>query len=234
MDTHFIRYSRQIFIEEIGIEGQSKLNKAKVLVVGAGGLGSPVIQYLAAAGVGNIALIDFDILELHNLNRQIIHNEKNVGRAKVASAQEFVKALNSTIHFEPMKQKLTAANCEAIIQGHEIVVDCSDNFATRFQINDACVKLHKPLVYGSIFKNSGQIAVFNYQGSKNLRQLFPEAPNEENSPDCDRFGVLGALPGIVGSMMAMHTLQIILNLKVMKNQMLIMDTETWNFNKINF
>lgn len=234
MGDPFLRYSRQIFIEEIGIEGQRKLNAANVLVVGAGGLGSPVTQYLAAAGVGKIAVVDFDVLEIHNLNRQVIHTEQDVGKPKVENAEKFVSALNSNVHFEAIHRKLTPANSDEIIRPYNIVVDGSDNFSTRYLVNDTCVRLQKPLVYGSIFKNSGQVAVFNYKGSKHLRQLFPEPPNAEDVPDCDRFGVLGALPGIVGSMMAMHTLQIILELKVMYNQLQLIDTENWNFNKIEF
>lgn len=234
MDNTFLRYNRQIFIEEVGVEGQKKLNRAKVLVVGAGGLGSPIIQYLAAAGVGHIAVVDFDFLEIHNLNRQVIHTEKDIGKAKVENAKKFVNNLNSSIYFEAIQQKLTPENCESIIRSYDIVMDGSDNFSTRYLVNDTCVRLNKTLVYGSIFKNEGQVAVFNYKGSNNLRHLFPEPPNSEDVPDCDRFGVLGALPGIVGSMMAMHTLQVILNWKVMHNQLLMIDTEFWKFKKFCF
>ncbi|HIX55516.1 MAG TPA: HesA/MoeB/ThiF family protein [Candidatus Sphingobacterium stercoripullorum] len=234
MDDQFLRYSRQIFIEDIGVEGQRRLSGAKVLVVGAGGLGSPIIQYLAAAGVGHLAVIDFDILEIHNLNRQVIHKEREVGRAKVENARRFVAALNSSIHFEGILKKLTPENSVEYIKDYDVIVDGSDNFATRYLVNDTCVGLDKPLVYGSIFKNSGQIAVLNYRGSKNLRDLFPEPPSSQGLPDCDRFGVLGALPGIVGSMMAMHTLQIILGAKVMCNQLQVIDTASWEFNKVAF
>lgn len=234
MDDQFLRYSRQIFVEEIGIEGQRKLSKAKVLIVGAGGLGSPVIQYLAAAGVGYIAVVDFDKLEIHNLNRQIIHKEKDIGKPKVENARDFVHSLNSSIHFEAIYKKITLENAEELIRPYDVVVDGSDNFTARYLINDTCVRLNKTLVYGSIFKNSGQIAVLNYKGSKDLRKIFPEPPNDEDIPDCDRFGVLGALPGLVGSIMAMHTLQIILELKVMYNQLQIIDTDVWVINKINF
>jgi len=234
MDNEFLRYSRQIFIEEVGVEGQKKIRKAKVLVVGAGGLGSPIIQYLAAAGVGHLAVVDFDFLEIHNLNRQVIHTEKEIGKAKVENAKKFVRNLNSSIHFEAIQQKLTPENCASIIRPYDIILDGSDNFSTRYLVNDTCVRLNKTLVYGSIFRNEGQVAVFNYKGSKNLRHLFPEPPNSEDVPDCDRFGVLGALPGMVGSMMAMHTFQIILDWKVMCNQLLILDTDNWEFMKLGF
>ena len=234
MKDNFIRYSRQIFIEEIGVEGQRKIRAAKVLVIGAGGLGSPVIQYLAAAGVGTLAVVDFDSLEIHNLNRQIIHQEKNVGKLKVESASEFVAALNSDVHFIPIKEKIMIENAQQIINPYDIIIDGSDNFTTRYLVNDACVELVKPLVYGSILSFGGQAAVFNHQGSKNLRDLFPEPPNKENMPDCDSLGVLGPLPGIVGSIMAMQTLQIICDMDVMRNELLLIDSKNWAFNKVDF
>lgn len=234
MSDNFKRYSRQIFIEEIGIEGQRKIDAAKVLVIGAGGLGSPVIQYLAAAGVGTLAAVDFDVLEIHNLNRQVIHTEEAIGQYKVDSAARFVSALNSTIEFVPIQEKITGSNVEDIIGAYDIIIDGSDNFETRYLVNDACVALGKTLVYGSILAFEGQIAVFNYNGSKNLRHLFPEPPLDEFVPDCDSFGVLGPLPGIVGSMMAMQALQIICGLEVMTNQLLLIHTKDWVFMKVDF
>lgn len=234
MKDNFTRYSRQIFTEEIGVEGQRKIRSAKVLVIGAGGLGSPVIQYLAAAGVGTMAVADFDSLEIHNLNRQVIHHEKNVGKLKVESASEFVSALNSDVHFIPIKEKVIHENVQQIIYSYDIVIDGSDNFTTRYLVNDTCVKLGKILVYGSILSFEGQVAVFNYKGSKNLRNLFPEPPNKENMPDCDSLGVLGPLPGIIGSIMAMQTLQIICDLNVMTNNLLLVDTKNWFFSKVGF
>lgn len=234
MNDNFTRYSRQIFIEEIGVEGQRKIRAAKVLVIGAGGLGSPVIQYLAAAGVGTLAVADFDTLEIHNLNRQVIHQEMNVGKLKVESAFEFVAALNRDVNFIPIKEKVMHENVQQIINPYDIVIDGSDNFATRYLVNDTCVALGKALVYGSILSFEGQVAVFNYKGSKNLRNLFPEPPNRENLPDCDSLGVLGPLPGIVGSIMAMQTLQVICDMDVMRNELLLIDTENWTFNKVEF
>jgi len=233
MKDNFTRYSRQIFIEEIGVEGQRKIKAAKVLVIGAGGLGSPVIQYLAAAGVGTLAVADFDRLEIHNLNRQVIHQEKNIGNLKVESASSFVSALNSDVNFIPINEKVTSENVQHIISLYDIVIDGSDNFTTRYLVNDACVQLGKTLVYGSILSFEGQVAVFNHKGSKNLRDIFPEPP-KENLADCDSLGVLGPLPGIIGSMMAMQTLQIICNLNVMSNQLLLIDTKNWTFNKVGF
>lgn len=230
----FARYSRQIFIEEIGLEGQRKITDAKVLVIGAGGLGSPVIQYLAAAGVGTLGVADFDQVELHNLNRQIIHNENTVGISKVKSAETFVRNLNHQITFISIEDKIDESNAEKIIYGFDVIVDGSDNFKTRYLINDVCVKLEKPLVYGSILGFSGQVAIFNYNGSKNLRDIFPEPPFDEHLPDCDSLGVLGALPGIVGSMMANLTLKIIIDLPLPLNQLTLIDTLNWRFQTIDF
>ncbi|MET3538010.1 HesA/MoeB/ThiF family protein [Chryseobacterium limigenitum] len=233
-EDSFARYSRQIFIEEIGLEGQRKIMNSKVLVIGAGGLGSPVIQYLAAAGVGTLGVADFDEVELHNLNRQIIHNENSVGKSKVKSAEQFVKTLNHQVNFIGIESKIGEANAEEIISQFDVVIDGSDNFKTRYLVNDVCVKLGKPLVYGSILGFSGQVAIFNYQRSKNLRDLFPEPPIDVDLPDCDSLGVLGALPGIVGSMMANLTLKLITHLPLNINQITLIDTLDWRFQTVDF
>lgn len=230
----FARYSRQIFIEEIGLEGQRKIMNSKVLVIGAGGLGSPVIQYLAAAGVGTLGVVDFDEVELHNLNRQIIHNESTVGISKVKSAGIFIRNLNHQLKFIGIEQKMDELNVEELISGFDVIIDGSDNFKTRYLINDVCVKLKKPLVYGSILGFSGQVAIFNYNGSKNLKDIFPEPPFDEHLPDCDSLGVLGALPGIVGSMMANLTLKIITDLPLQLNQLTLIDTLNWRFQTVDF
>lgn len=233
-DDPFERYSRQIFIEEIGLEGQKNIKKAKVLVIGAGGLGSPVIQYLAAAGVGTLGILDFDKVELHNLNRQIIHNEETVGVSKVKSAIQFVEKLNRQVNCIALNQKLNPKNTSDIISQFDIIVDASDNFTTRYLVNDTCVKLGKPLVYGTILGFLGQLAVFNYRGSKNLRDIFPDAPSEKDFPDCDSLGVLGALAGIVGSMMAQQTLKLILGLPINFNQLNLIDSLAWKFDTVDF
>ncbi|OJV54086.1 MAG: thiamine biosynthesis protein ThiF [Bacteroidetes bacterium 43-16] len=236
MDTDklFERYSRQIFLEDIGVSGQRTIMKSKVLVIGAGGLGSPVIQYLAAAGVGTLAVADHDQVELHNLNRQVIHSEATVGKAKVTSATEFATKLNSHIQLIPIREKIEPGNIKAILEEYELIIDCSDNFSTRYLVNDTCFHLNKPLVYGSILGFEGQLAVFNYQGSKQLRDLFPEPPHPGTMPDCDRNGVLGPLAGIIGAMMAMQALKIITGLPVATNQLSIIDTLNWNFTKISY
>ncbi|MFZ4931476.1 HesA/MoeB/ThiF family protein [Chryseobacterium sp. Mn2064] len=228
------RYSRQIFIEEIGLEGQKKIIASKVLVIGAGGLGSPVIQYLSAAGVGMLGVADFDLVELHNLNRQIIHTENSVGISKVKSAEKFVQNLNHQVKFVAIEEKINESNAENILSTYDVIIDGSDNFSTRYLVNDTCVKLNKTLVYGSILGFSGQIAVFNHNGSKNLRDIFPEPPFEEDLPDCDSLGVLGTLPGIIGSMMALQALKIITSLPVYLNQLTLVDTMNWRFQTIDF
>lgn len=230
----FARYSRQIFMDEIGMTGQRKILDSKVLVIGAGGLGSPVIQYLGAAGVGTLGVADFDEVELHNLNRQIIHNESTVGQKKVKSAQEFVKKLNHQVKFIAIEEKIVASNIESILSPFDIIIDGSDNFTSRYLINDVCVKLKKPLVYGSILGFSGQLAVFNYKFGKNLRNLFPEPPFDDDVPDCDSLGVLGALPGVIGSMMACQALKIVTGLPVPINQLTLIDLLSWKFQTIDF
>ena len=230
----FSRYSRQIFIEEIGLEGQKKIAASKVLVIGAGGLGSPVIQYLAAAGVGILGVADFDLVEFHNLNRQIIHTENSVGISKVKSAENFVQNLNHQVKFIAVEEKINELNAQRIVASYDIIIDGSDNFSTRYLVNDTCVQWKKTLVYGSILGFSGQVAVFNHKGSKNLRDIFPEPPFDEDIPDCDSLGVLGALPGIIGSMMALQTLKIITDLPVNVNQLTLIDTLDWRFQTIDF
>ena len=223
-----------MMLPEVGEEGQEKILNARVLVIGAGGLGCPVLQYLAASGVGTIGIIDFDVVELHNLHRQILYNEKQVGQSKAITAEAVLKQLNPAVNYIVFSEKLTAENCEQIFTDFDIIVDGSDNFATRYLVNDACVNLNKPLVYGSILKFEGQMAVFNHNGSKNLRDIFPESPNPEDVPNCSMNGVLGTLPGIIGTMMAHETLKIIIGLEVLHNELIIFKTDNWNFIKLKF
>ena len=205
------RYSRQFMLDEIGVEGQIKIKHAKVLVVGAGGLGCPVLQYLGAAGVGTIGIIDFDKIEIHNLHRQILFTADDIGKPKALIAAEKINAANPNINCMVFNERLQESNAENIISRFDIVVDGSDNFLTRYLVNDVCVQLKKPLVYGSILKFEGQLAVFNYKGSKNLRDIYPEAPNPEDVPNCDENGVMGFVPGIIGVYMVNATLKIILD-----------------------
>lgn len=230
----FLRYNRQVILPEIGEEGQDKLKKAKVLVIGAGGLGCPILQYIATAGVGTIGIVDFDTIEIHNLHRQILYTEDQIGLSKAITAKETVEKLNPLIEVQAFEEKLTAENAFRIIADFDIVVDGSDNFSTRYLVNDTCVTLGKPLVYGSILGFEGQIAVFNHQGSKNLRDLFPEPPSPKDVPNCSFNGVLGTLPGMIGTMMAHETLKLIIGLPGLKNELVLYKTLDWSFTKLNF
>lgn len=230
----FLRYNRQTILPEIGDEGQEKLKKAKVLVIGAGGLGCPILQYISTAGVGFIGIIDFDTIEIHNLHRQILYTENEIGQLKAVVAKEVLSELNPLIKVEAITEKLTLENASKIIEQYDIVVDGCDNFTTRYLVNDTCVALQKPLVYGSILKFEGQIAVFNHNGSKNLRDLFPEMPDPKDVPNCNLNGVLGTLPGMIGTMMAHETLKLILELPTLKNELVLFNTLNWNFTKLNF
>nr|WP_315219640.1 HesA/MoeB/ThiF family protein [uncultured Flavobacterium sp.] len=230
----FLRYNRQTILPEIGEEGQEKLKKSSVLVIGAGGLGCPILQYIATAGVGCIGIMDFDSIEIHNLHRQILYTENEIGALKATVAKAKTSALNPLIEVVAIPEKLTAQNADQIMQQYDVIVDGSDNFATRYLVNDTCVKLQKPLVYGSILKFEGQVAVFNHHGSKNLRDLFPEMPNPKEVPNCNLNGVLGTLPGIIGTMMAHETLKLILELPTLKNELVLFNTMNWSFTKLNF
>ena len=230
----FLRYNRQMMLPEIGDAGQEKLKKAKVLVIGAGGLGCPVLQYIATTGVGTIGIVDFDKVEIHNLHRQILYTENQVGQAKSTTAKSVLENLNPLIDIIAFEEKLTAENAVRIIQNFDVVVDGCDNFATRYLVNDTCVTLGKTLVYGSILKYEGQLAVFNYKGSKNLRDLFPEPPNPEDVPNCNLNGVMGTLPGIIGTMMAHETLKLLMDLPILKNELVLFNTLDWSFNKLKF
>lgn len=230
----FLRYSRQMQLAEIGEMGQSKLKKARVLVIGAGGLGCPVLQYLAAVGVGNVGIVDFDKIELHNLHRQILYTENHIDESKVVTAKSILENLNPHINIRSFEELLTLENATEIITNFDFIVDGTDNFTTRYIVNDICVKLNKPLIYGSIFRFEGQVAVFNHKGSKNLRDVFPEPPNPEDVPNCSLNGVLGTLPGMIGTIMAHETLKLILDLPTLHNELLLIDTFNLNFTKLKF
>ena len=230
----FLRYNRQTMLPEIGDSGQEKLKKAKVLVIGAGGLGCPILQYISTAGVGTIGIVDFDKIEIHNLHRQILYTENQVGQAKATTAKSVLETLNPLISIITFEEKLTTENAFQIIQDFDVIVDGCDNFATRYLVNDTCVTLGKSLVYGSILKFEGQLAVFNHKGSKNLRDIFPEPPNPKDVPNCNLNGVMGTLPGIIGTMMAHETLKLIMDLPTLENELVLFNTLNWSFNKLKF
>jgi adenylyltransferase/sulfurtransferase len=206
------RYSRHLLLDQIGVSGQLKLKQAKVLVIGAGGLGCPVLQYLTAAGVGSIGIVDFDVVDLSNLQRQILFTTEDVGNNKAATAAKRLSQLNPLVQFVVFPEKLTTQNALAIIAQFDLVVDGTDNFSTRYLISDATVILNKPLVYGSIHKFEGQVAVFNYQNGPSYRCLFPTPPAPEQIQSCSEVGVLCVLPGIIGTHQANEVLKIILEI----------------------
>ena len=204
-----LRYSRHLLLPEVGVEGQRRLKAARVLCVGAGGLGSPAILYLAAAGVGTIGLADFDVVDLTNLQRQIVHGTADVGRRKTASAEARVAALNPGVRVEAHDLRLTSGNALDLVARYDIVLDGSDNFPTRYLVNDACALSGRPYVYGSIFRFEGQASVFDAAAGPCYRCLHPEPPPPGLVPSCAEGGVLGVLPGIVGSIQALETIKLI-------------------------
>ncbi|MFM7470771.1 MAG: molybdopterin-synthase adenylyltransferase MoeB [Nodosilinea sp.] len=204
------RYSRHIILPEVGLEGQKKLKAASVLCVGTGGLGSPLLLYLAAAGIGNIGIVDFDVVDQSNLHRQIIHSQSWVGKPKIASAKQRILEINPHCQVDLYETRLSAENALDIFKPYDVVVDGTDNFPTRYLVNDACVLLDKPNIYGSIFRFEGQTTVFNYQEGPNYRDLYPEPPPPGMVPSCAEGGVLGVLPGIIGTIQANETIKVIL------------------------
>ncbi len=205
-----LRYSRHLIMPEVGMDGQLKLKQAKVLLVGAGGLGAPLGLYLAAAGVGRLGLVDFDVVDFTNLQRQVTFGTSDVGRKKLEAAKERFGNLNPEIQIDTYEAMLSSANALGILRDYDIVVDGTDNFPTRYLVNDACILLGKPNVYGSIFRFEGQATVFGYPGGPCYRCLYPEPPPPGLVPSCAEGGVLGVLPGIIGSIQAMETIKLIL------------------------
>ncbi len=206
------RYSRHLLLPEVGEEGQQKLLGAKVLLLGAGGLGSPAALYLAAAGVGTIGIVDMDVVDVSNLQRQILHNVDRVGERKVDSAKKTLTLLNPDVNVITHDVRLDASNMERIIGDYDIVVDGADNFPVRYMLNDASVKLGIPVVHGSIFRFEGQVTVFDPRNGPTYRDMLPEPPPPELAPSCSEAGVLGVLPGIVGSIQAIETIKLILDM----------------------
>ncbi|MTJ07524.1 molybdopterin-synthase adenylyltransferase MoeB [Anabaena sp. UHCC 0204] len=204
------RYSRHLILPEVGVEGQKRLKAASVLCIGTGGLGSPLLLYLAAAGIGRIGIVDFDIVDTSNLQRQVIHGTSWVGKPKIESAKNRIHEINPHCQVDLHETRLSSENALDIIRPYDIVVDGTDNFPTRYLVNDACVLLDKPNVYGSIFRFEGQATVFNYEGGPNYRDLYPEPPPPGMVPSCAEGGVLGILPGMIGIIQATETVKIIL------------------------
>ncbi|NJM79126.1 MAG: HesA/MoeB/ThiF family protein [Flavobacterium sp.] len=231
------RYSRHIILSEIGSTGQEKLSKAKILVVGAGGLGCPILQYLVAAGIGTIGIIDFDTVEESNLQRQVLFGTSSIGKNKAIVAKKRLDDLNDTIKIVAYPEKLTSQNAIEIFKNYDVIVDGTDNFATRYLINDTCILTNKPMVFGAIHKFEGQVSVFNYENGPSYRCLFPKEPQKNDVGNCTEIGVLGVLPGIIGTLQANEVLKIILGIgkiasgKLVHFNALTLETVTLKINK---
>ena len=229
------RYSRHLVLPDVGAEGQVKLKSARVALVGAGGLGSPVALYLAAAGVGTLGIVDFDVVDESNLQRQVLYGESDLGRLKVDAARERLQDVNPLVRIETYGERLEASNAERILGDYDIVVDGSDNFSTRYLVNDACVLLGKPNVYGSIYRFEGQVSVFATEGGPCYRCLFPEAPPPGLVPSCAEGGVLGVLPGIVGALQASEVIKLILGAGTpLIGRLLLVETLAADFRELQF
>lgn len=218
------RYRRHLAIPEVGEEGQAKLLKAKVLLMGAGGLGSPAALYLAAAGVGTLGIVDMDVVDLSNLQRQVIHTQDRKGMPKTASAAEAIKALNPDVKVVPFQERLTSENIDRVLSGFDMILDGGDNFPTRYLLNDACVKHKKPNIHGSIYRFEGQVTTFVPFDGPCYRCLYPQPPPADMAPSCAEAGVLGVLPGLVGLFQANEAIKLILGIgSPLKGRLLTMD-----------
>ena len=236
-DAQLERYARHIILDEVGEEGQEALLAARVLVVGAGGLGAPVLQYLAAAGVGTLGVVDDDTVDLSNLQRQIVHTTGRVGRPKVDSAAESLAAINPEVAVVRIGARLTAANAERLIADYDIVVDGSDNFATRYLLNDACFFARTPLVSGALLRFEGQVATFrpwqDGDGNPCYRCLFPEPPPAGLIPRCEEVGIFGAVAGVIGTLQAAEVLKLVLGLgEPLTGRMLMYDALAGGFHEL--
>jgi molybdopterin/thiamine biosynthesis adenylyltransferase/rhodanese-related sulfurtransferase len=228
-----VRYARHLSLPEVGRAGQEQLKAARVLVIGAGGLGSPAALYLAAAGVGTLGLVDADRVELSNLQRQILHGTAAVGSPKVASGAGRIGDLNPFVHLEPHERRLDAASAADIVGRYDVIVDGSDNFPTRYLVNDTCVWLGKPLVYGSIFRFEGQASVFHAPAGPCYRCLYAEPPPPDLVPNCAEGGVLGVLPGIIGSLQALEAIKLVLGIgDTLRGRLLVFDALTLSFREL--
>ncbi|MEO8512249.1 MAG: molybdopterin-synthase adenylyltransferase MoeB [Ignavibacteria bacterium] len=229
------RYSRHLVIPEVGVEGQLKLKSAKVLILGAGGLGSPIGMYLAAAGIGKLGIVDFDELSYSNLQRQVLYSTNDVGHLKTELAKQRLNEINPNIEITVYNERLTSDNAFDILKGYDVIADGTDNFATRYLINDACVMLGKPFVYGSILRFEGQVSFFDAKTGPCYRCLYPEPPAPGEVPDCAEGGVLGVLPGIIGSIQAAEVIKYILGKgATLKGRLLLVDALKMEFKQVKF
>jgi len=221
------QYDRHIILDEIGLSGQEKLKQARVLVIGAGGLGCSVLQYLTASGVGTIAIIDDDVVSQSNLQRQVLYTHSDIGESKALTAANKLSGLNPFVNFVVYNERLSTENAIHLFNLYDIIIDGSDNFATRYLVNDAAVLTNKPVVFGSIFKFEGQVSVYNYKNGPTYRCLYPTLPEANTVPNCSEIGVLGVLPGIIGSLQANEVIKIICNIgSVLTGKLLTLNTLT--------
>ena len=233
VDIH--RYARHISLPDVGVEGQQKIDESKVLVIGAGGLASPVLLYLAAAGVGEIGIIDDDIVDLSNLQRQIVHSEAEIGKLKVESAKQRIASINSSVKITTWNVRLTPDNAQDICSNWDLIIDGTDNIPTRYLVDDICMIIGIPWVYGSIYRFEGQVSVFNYQDGPCYRDLFPEPPPANLIPSCADGGVFGVLPGIIGSLQATEAIKIILDRgQILTGKLLVYDAEAMSFRTLKY
>ena len=231
--NELIRYSRHLSLSEVGIEGQKKIKAAKVLIIGLGGLGAPVSLYLTAAGVGTIGMVDFDVVDESNLQRQVLFGINQEGKSKLKSAKERLEQLNPNINFVLHETALSSANALEIIKDYDVIIDGTDNFPTRYLVNDSCVLLNKPNVYGSIYRFDGQVSVFNYKNGPCYRCLYPSPPPPGLVPSCAEGGVLGVLPGIIGTLQANEALKVILEVgDIMCERFLLFDALSLDFSEL--
>ncbi|EAR00971.1 HesA/MoeB/ThiF family protein [Maribacter sp. HTCC2170] len=229
------RYSRQIILKDFGPNAQHKLSESKVLVVGAGGLGVPVLTYLNAMGVGTLGIVDADTVSITNLHRQVLYDENEVGKHKANVAHRKLSAQNSSTKIRTYNEFLNRDNALKIIKGYDVVVDASDNFPTRYLINDACVILNKPFVYGALHAFEGQISVFNFNNGPTYRCLFPKMPNADEIPNCNEHGVLGVIPGIVGNLQALEVIKVLTGVgEVLSGKLLLYSGLNQSIQKIKF
>jgi adenylyltransferase/sulfurtransferase len=227
------RYSRHLILGDIGMDGQRRLKSSSVLCIGSGGLGSPVIMYLAAAGVGTLGIVDDDVVDESNLQRQIVHSTDALGTPKVESARERVRQINPHVRVVAHHERVTASNALEMFAAYDLVVDGCDNFPTRYLVNDACVILGKPLVYGAVQKFEGQLSVFNYRGGPNYRDLFPQPPKPGSVPSCAEGGVLGVLPGLIGTLQATETIKVLLGVgEPLSGRLMIYDAMSMRFHEV--
>lgn len=229
------RYARHIVLPGVGGSGQARLKQSSVLVIGAGGLGSPVLMYLAAAGVGRLGIVEMDRVDLSNLQRQVLFDTTAIGQSKAEVAKARLLGLNPHVQVETHALKLDAQNALPILETYDLVIDCTDNFPTRYLVNDACVLLRKPLVYGAIHQFEGQLSIFHYQGGPCYRCLFPNPPRPGMVPSCSEAGVFGVLPGVIGSLMATEAVKVLLEVgDVLSGQLLLYDGLYTRFHTIQF